>query len=284
MIDKNKLKKIKLIVSDLDGTLLNHQALISDETKKLIFELKERGVQFSFASGRLHSALTHLAEELDIQIPLISLDGSMIKSHPEGEIIYESFVKDKYIKKAIYFADKFLLNLALCHADAIYYTESNSIIPRIMDKFGAKYEEVRSYENCDKETLEIVFASDYNDNLKYVKNKMSFPHSIGLSSSYFKSQNHEGIYYLELRRQGSSKGMGLIKLLKYLKIKPQESAIIGDWYNDVSLFETESVKIALANSVSEIKRMADLVMQKSNDQDGVAEFLELVLKAKKDKY
>ena len=284
MIDKNKLKNIRLIVSDLDGTLLNNQALIGGESKKLIHELIKHEVQFSFASGRLHSALIHFAEELDLKIPLISLDGCMIKSHPEGKIIFESFVKEKYIKKAIYLADKFLLNIALCHADAIYYTENNSIIPRIMDKFGAKYEEVDSYKNYSKETLEVVFASDYKDNLKYVKDKMNFPHSLGLSASYFKSQSHEGIYNLELRRQGSSKGKGLQKLINYLKVVPEESAVIGDWYNDVSLFETKAIKIALSNSVAEIKRMADLVMQRSNDQDGVAEFLELVLKAKKDKY
>lgn len=284
MIDKNRLKKIKLIVSDLDGTLLNHSAVIGDETKKLIRELQQRGVQFSFASGRLHSALINFAEELDIKIPLISLDGCMIKNHPEGKIIFESFVKEKYINKALGLADKFLLNIALCHADAIYYTDNNSIIPRIMDKFGAKYEEVPSYDKFTKETLEVVFASDYKDNLKHVKDKMSFPHSLGLSVSYFKSQSHEGIYYLELRRQGASKGKALQKLLRNLKIKPEESAVIGDWYNDVSLFETESVKIGLANSIPEINKLADLVTQRTNDQDGVAEFLELVLKAKKDKY
>ncbi len=284
MIDKNKLKKIKLVVSDLDGTLLNHSGFISDETKKIIKELEQRGVQFSFASGRLHSALINYAEELDIRIPLISLDGCMIKNYPEGKIIFESFVKEKYIKKALYFADKFLLNIALCHADAIYYTDNNSIIPRIMDKFGAKYEEVHSYDELTKETLEVVIASDYKDNLKHVKDKMSFPHTLGLNSSYFKSQSHEGIYYLELRRQGASKGKALQKLLKYLKIKPEESAVIGDWYNDVSLFETDSVKVALANSIPEICKLADLVTQRTNDQEGVYEFLELLLKAKRDKY
>jgi len=53
-----------------------------------------------------------------------------------------------------------------------------------------------------------------------------------------------------------------------------------DWYNDRELFEESGVKVAVANAVPEIKRMASIVTERNNDQDGVAEFLEMVLKAK----
>ncbi len=281
MIDKNRLKKIKIIVSDLDGSLLNNEGKLGPETKRVINELRILGVQFSLASGRLHSALIHLAEELDLQIPLISLDGSMIKSNPGGEIIFESFVKQKYVVKALDFADRFLLNVALCHADAIYYTENNSVIPRIMDKLGARYEEVPSYNNYLKETLEVVIASDYKENLRYVKDKLSFPHTFGLGLNFYKSQHHKGIYYLELRTQGASKGKSFLKLLTNLRIKPEESVVIGDWYNDISLFETSAFKVAPDNSIPELKNKADFVTQKNNDEEGIVEFLELVLKAKR---
>jgi len=281
MIDKNKLKKIKIIISDLDGSLLNSEGELGSETKRIIKELKALGVQFSFASGRLHSALTHLAEELDLKIPLISLDGSIIKSHPDGDIIFESFVKQKYVIRALDFADRFLLNAALCHAEAIYFTENNSVIPRVMDKLGAKYEEVPSYDNYLKETLEVVIASDYKENLKYVKDKLSFPHSFGLGLNFYKSQHHKGIYYLELRTQGASKGKSMLKLLANLGIKPEDAVVIGDWYNDISLFETPAFKVALDNSIQELKNKANFVTQKNNDEEGIVEFLELVLKAKK---
>ncbi len=281
MIEKERLKKLKIIVSDLDGTLLDNKALIGTETKKIIKQLKDLGVYFSFATGRLHSALTGFAEELDIRLPIISLDGCLIKSYPEGKILFESFVKEKYVKKALAYADKFLLNVALCHADAIYYTEINSVIPQIMDKFGARYEEVPSYDNYRAQTLEVVFASDYKDNIKYVRDRLGFPYSFGLNVSYFRSQSHKGIYYLEIRKKGSNKGKSLLKLLKHLRIKPEESAIIGDWYNDLSLFQTPALKITLANAVPELKKISDIVAKRSNDEEGAAEFLEMVLKAKK---
>ncbi len=280
MFDKKRLKKIKLIVADLDGTLLTNESSISGNTKRIIFELKKNGVLFSFASGRLYSALMPFVEELQIKVPVISLDGSLIKDCRDGEILFESYVPAKYVKKALSYADKFLLSIALCHADAIYYTESNSIIPKLMEKFGAKYEEVSDYDNLLDKTLEISIASDFKDNIKYVRDRLNFPYSFGLNTSYFRSHTHQGIYYLEVRRKGTNKGKALKILLRKLGIKQSETAVIGDWHNDISLFLPKVLKVTLSNSVPELKRMADIELPKDNNQDGSAEFLEMVLKAK----
>lgn len=283
MIDKTRLRNLKIIIPDLDGSLLTNDSLIGEKTKRLIKELQSMGVLFSFASGRLHSALTNYAEELKIKVPLISLDGSLIKSYPDGDIVFESFVPERYVQKALCYADKFLLNVALCHADAVYYTEDNSVIPLVMDKFGAKFEEISSYKNLCGKTLEVAFAGDFKNNIKYVKKKMSFPHTFGLNAAYIKSMKNHGIYYLELRRKGTNKGKALLRLLKYLKIKPIEAAVIGDWYNDISFFQTSAIKVAVENAVPELKRMADFITKGDNDHEGVVEFLELVIRAKKTK-
>jgi Cof subfamily protein (haloacid dehalogenase superfamily) len=274
------LEKLKIVVSDLDGTLLSDTGTVTERTIELIRELKKHGVHFTFATGRLHSAIINIAEELGVDAPLISLDGSLIKNHPDGHVLYEFFVREKHVKKAVKYAEQFTLNVALCHADAIYYTEGNSIVPQLMDKFGAKYELVDSYEEYYNKTLEVVFAADNKNSMKYVWERMSFPYSFGLNSSYFKSHRHDNIYYVEIRRKNISKGLGMLRLLKYLKIKPEEAAVIGDWYNDISLFKTKAYKVALSNAVPEIKRMANLITDKSNNDGGVSEFLEKLLKSK----
>jgi len=66
-----------------------------------------------------------------------------------------------------------------------------------------------------------------------------------------------------------------------MKIKINETAVLGDWYNDRELFETKAIKIAVANAVPEIKRMADYITRRTNNEGGVAEFLEMVLIARK---
>jgi Cof subfamily protein (haloacid dehalogenase superfamily) len=280
MFNRERLRRIKIIAADLDGTLLTNYAEISDKTKYLIKELKKKDVLFTFASGRLHCALTSYAEELGLNIPLISLDGSIIKNHQDGNVLYESFVPARYVRKALIYSEQFLLNIALCHADSIYYTERNAIIPQMMEKFGARYEEVPKYNGLVNNTLEITIASDYKDNIKYVRDRMHFPHTFGLNISYFKSHSHNGIYYLEIRKKSTNKGKALKILLRNLGIRQSETAVIGDWYNDISLFLPGVLKVTLNNSLPELKRMADVEISKNNDDDGAAEFLEMVLKAK----
>ena len=283
MFDLEKLKEIELVVFDVDGTLVNDDGEIGDKTRQLILSLKKSGVLFSFASGRLHSALLPLAEDLKIYSPLISLDGSAIKSVSGKYFVYRSFLKQSQVKKAIEYSEKYLLNIALCHTEAIYFTEQNSVIPKLMDKFGAVYEEVNSYDDLTTKTLEIVFAGDNRRAVEFVRDKLSFPLTFGTSVSFFRSQTHEGIYYLEVRRSGSSKGKAMQRLLKYLKIKESRTAVLGDWYNDLSLFKTKGLKIAVSNAIPELKKDADYVLTKSNNEEGVVEFLEALLKAKSPK-
>ena len=75
MDNLNNFKDLKVIVFDLDGTLLTDDGIIGEETGILIKSLRNYDVKFSFASGRLHSNLTEYARQLGINTPLISLDG-----------------------------------------------------------------------------------------------------------------------------------------------------------------------------------------------------------------
>lgn len=277
----NRLKKLRLVVFDLDGTLLGEDGTIGKETIKLVSELKKTGVNFSIASGRLHSALLDFAGQLNIDIPLISLDGSYIRGINDSESIFETFVKEDYARRAVEYADKFLINLALCGADAIYFDERTPGVPQILDKYGARYQEVKSlYDYCGQ-TLEVVFAGDNRNSMNFVYNRLKFPHAFGLNTSIYKSQSKAGLYYLEVRKKGSTKGKGLLRLLKYLKVKARNSAVVGDWYNDISLFNTGAIGVAVANAIPELQRKADIITERTNSEDGVAEFLEMVLKAKK---
>jgi len=281
MIDKKILKKLKLIVFDLDGTLLDEYDTIGKETVGLIQELKELGVRFSLASGRLLSAITYHAETLGLTTPIISLDGALIRSYPEKNIIHESYIKEKYVNKVLDLADKYLLNVALCHGKAIYYTEDNSVIPKLIEKYGAKFQQVDLYEKYAKKTLEIIITGDHKKSVQEVIKKTEFPYSFGLTNSFYKSHHHDSVYYLEIRNRGNSKGEGLKLLSKHLKVKIKETAVLGDWYNDKSLFETNALKIAVANAVQEIKDLSDYVLEKTNNEDATAEFLQMVLEAKK---
>jgi len=280
MNNTEDLKKLKFIVFDLDGTLLNYHNEVGEESIKLVDKLENLGMRFTFATGRLYSAVFEHARTMNIRTPLITLDGSYIKNQKTDEIFFESFVPEKYTRKALKLADEYLVQVALCHADAILITEYNTLIPQLLNKFGARYKEVRSYKENIENTLEIVLTSDYKESIKKIEKAMSFPSCFGLRKNFYKTKESGKNYFLEIRKKGASKGTGLKRLKKYLGVSTSETAAIGDWYNDRELFEESGVRVAVANAVPEIKRMADIVTERNNDQDGVAEFLEMVLKAK----
>ena len=275
------LSKIKLIVSDIDGTLLKEDGTLGSKTKNLLAELMDSGVKFSLATGRLHSAVRGLASELKLNGAVISLDGSVIKDYSTDKIIFESFIKPSRVKKAIAEAGKHLVNIALCHSDAIYFTENNSFIPEILSKYGAKYQEVESYDNYINNVLEIIFVSDMQESITKIRDQFIFPRTIGCNISYYRSSSKQNMYFLEVRKGGSSKGKAVKRILKHYKMKWANIAVIGDWYNDVSMFETYALKVAVANAVPEIISKANLLTIGTNEEEGICEFFEMVLKSKR---
>ena len=281
MKTKDRLKNIKLLVTDIDGTLVNDNGELNPESKRLINELMQENVIVCLASGRLHSAITEIAKELSLNGFIISLDGAVIKDYKNDKVIYESYLKPRHVKKAISIAEDLLINIVLCHASSIFYTESNSLIPSLLSKYGASYSQVDSYSNYIKGTLEIVCSSDMKNSIKQMEERFNFPYSIGCSTSYFRSKKNENIFYLEIRKSGSSKGKALERLLKYLSLNPEETAVIGDWYNDITMFHPKTFKVAVANAIPELLNIADMITKRTNNDYGIAEFFEMVLKSKR---
>ena len=120
---KNRFKKVKLIVSDIDGTLVNSENEISELTVQLVKKLKEKNILFSFASQRVHSSIVPLADELDIRIPFISLNGSLIQNSKGDTILNKSVIDRKHVEKAIKLAGNNYIKIAFCYNDKIIYTQ-----------------------------------------------------------------------------------------------------------------------------------------------------------------
>ena len=280
-MNEESLKNIKHIFTDIDGTLLNDNGELGLETKKRLMELMKQNVVVSLVTGRVHSAVNELAKELSINGYIISLDGALIRDNIDEKILHKSNLRTHHVRKAIRLAEENLVNIVLCHDSVIYYTEYNSLIPSLLSKYGASYDLVDSYNNYIQGTMEIVCSSDIKDSIKMMEEKFNFPYSLGCNTSYFRSKKNENIFYLEIRKIGCSKGKAVNRVLRHTSVKARQTAVIGDWYNDISMFQTKAVKVAVANAIPELLRLADIVTTKSNKEDGIAEFFEMVLKSKR---
>ncbi len=258
--------------------MTNNNNELGGETIELVRKLKEKGILFTFATQRIHSSVVDFAKELNIDIPIISVNGALIKDLKEN-VISTSTIKPKYVKKAIHYAEKYFVRIALCYGDEIVYTESNSVIRDFMYRLGTDYSLVDSYYDYLDNVLEIIMLGNEKQTIKFIQKKMNYPLKIFHTAKYFRSSSKHGVYHLEVRKSGTSKKTGMQKLTRHLGFRKKQVAALGDWFNDRDLFEYGGYNVALQNAVAELKLKADYVTERTNEEDGVAEFLKLVYDA-----
>jgi 5-amino-6-(5-phospho-D-ribitylamino)uracil phosphatase len=274
---RRRFEKVKLIVSDIDGTLINNEGVIGEDTIKIIQKIVNKGIKFTLASQRVHSSVVPIAQTLNIDTPLITLNGSYIADLKNGNI-NKSVINRKKVERALQLADKYFCKIALCYNDMIVYTDENSVLKDFMGRIGTNYELVTSYDNYLDSVIEIIIMGNDKGVIKKIQSKMNFPFKLHCRAKYYRSQSHSKVYNLEIRRSKISKKTGLETVAKSLGIKRNEVAVFGDWYNDRELFDFGGINIALQNAVAELKAKADYITEYSNEDEGLAKFLCLIYK------
>jgi Cof subfamily protein (haloacid dehalogenase superfamily) len=277
---KYKLKDVKLVVSDIDGTLVTSDFRVSENLPVLISKLRDKGVFFSIASQRVHSSICSLAEKLKILIPVISLNGSLIQDVSGSIILSKSILNPNIVDKAINLAEKNFVKISHSYNEKIIYTEDNSIFRDFFPIPDAEYLCIKNYDDYKDGILRIYLAGNEKNNILKIKKQIKPFYNFSLKVDYFRSQSQRHLYKLEIHPAGITKRKALGILAKHMKLKKNEIAVIGDWYNDVELFEFGAVNVTLKNGIMDLKRKADYVSPYTNDEGGVEDFLNILLNSK----
>ena len=276
---RNRLKDITLIVSDVDGTLTNDQNKIGETTKEYVTKLKDHDVTLTFATQKIHSSVTNLAKELNISVPFITANGRLI-SDVNNKPILESYINPKYVIKAIKLTKQYNIKIALCTNHEIIFTEKNASLTKLPHRIGTDFKLVEKYDDYMHSIVEIIIVGYDRRIIKHINKKIRFPFGIFVNSNYFKLSSSSGMYNLDIRKSGIDKRTSLIALTKHLKVKKKQVAVIGDWYNDMDLFNFGGLNIALKNAVPRLRYLADYVIPKTNNEDGVGDFLKFLYEIK----
>lgn len=272
----HRLNDIKLIVIDIDGTLVDSQGMVGEKTLKLSAELKKHNICCTLSSARSYHFSKHIAEDLEIEIPFVTLDGSLIKDK-KGNAVYKAVIKDKLVKKAIKLSEENYGKITMCDEDNLFVTPRNSVVKEYT-KLSAPVMEVSDFSDV-KEILEILIFCEDKASLRNIKNGFGFLDKMNISLSVTKSPRND-YYLLTIKKKGSDKLESVKRLVKHLSLSRKNIAVIGDWHNDMPLFEYGAYNIAVQNAIPELKRKADYVTNSTNNEDAVGEVLELVHKFK----
>ncbi|OUM57326.1 hypothetical protein PIROE2DRAFT_21514 [Piromyces sp. E2] len=272
--------KIKLIVTDLDGTLLNNGGKVSERTKEVIKKILKKypDLHFVIATGRTRQATTYVREVLDInnrpKTEYLYSNGCVVFDS-NNNIIYENTLPLDYVLKFHELMQK--------DPKSLYcYTYGDDIIA--FDEMFAK-----EVYRLLKENVTLMTVEDHINKVKSGEmtniNKVSYvgffasPETLAQLEELRKEYNLEKAQYdsyiVEYMPHGTNKGTGLAQLIKNLNISKEEVVAFGDGGNDIELFQNVGWPIAVENANEILKPYAKYIT-KSNEEDGVADVLEKI--------
>lgn len=278
---------IKLIVSDMDGTLFNSNQEISPFNLAAIKQANKNGVRFMIATGRSMQTIEPTLKKYDLECGLILMNGAEIRDENHNIISTLNVDNDvipklaKRLDKMGYIPEYMAEKCAyLCGTEEMMETNMGWRIMCLDRTHTMTFEQAKeagrtsvfqknlkrfdSLQDMLKQNIEvrkvIVFNPDTEMNKK---NRLilqeEFP-ELSVLSSYPEN--------IEINHALAQKGSGLIQAIDKMGIKPDEVAVFGDGYNDISLFESFSHSYAPDNAEPAIKAMASEVIP-SNNEDGV---------------
>jgi Cof subfamily protein (haloacid dehalogenase superfamily) len=267
----HQLNDIKLIVIDIDGTLVDTMGRVGEKTITLSKELKKFGIYCTLSSARSFHYSSHIAEELKVDIPFVTLDGALIIDRNRN-IVYKGVLKDSVVQKCVYLAEHNYGKITMCDHERQFVTKKNSVIKEYT-RLSAPINEVNDYGGV-KNILEILIYCEDKASLRHIRGRLKFPKSFGISLNVMKSPTNE-YFLLTVKKKGSDKLTSVKRLVQHLGLKRNNVAVIGDWHNDMPLFDYGAYNIAVQNAIPELKRKADYITNSTNNEDAVGEVLEL---------
>lgn len=267
---KEKAKHIQLAVFDLDGTLLNPQGEITEETLSAIKMLKRKGIRIGIASGRIYSMTTMYHHILDDHDFVLTSNGATIHKAQEDQPIQKLTLDAMEAKQVIDFCVKEHIECNIFKNEACYFQSFSSRLKRFdaynieAKQLGVKEattlfytDQIPSYEDIEKLLVIETDSAKSEKVIRFIENHTHLAHT------------QSGPGYIDVSNPDVSKGNAVKKLAEYLKIPLSSVCAFGDYDNDISMLEIAGLSIVPANAQPSVFPYADYVTL-SHEYDGVA--------------
>lgn len=257
---------IKMIATDIDGTILKWGLDFTPNLKRCVKELNRRGVKVVLVTGRMHCATTPVARELGLETPIISYQGGLIKDF-DGKTLYQKNLDTNYAKEIIQWARQNRIHINLYLDDKLYVEQDNEIVKSYTDGKFIDYT-VCSFDDLKIENVNKILAIDLSDADKVTgwvdELKAKYPELYIVKSTP---------YFCEIGSADAKKSLGVQYLCSMWGIMPDEVLTIGDQNNDIDLVQCGGIGVAMGNGTPELKECADFITD-TVDNDGFVKAVE----------
>lgn len=257
---------IKMVATDIDGTIVKWGCDYSDGVKSCVKKLCDNGVKVVLVTGRMHCATTHVAEALGLKTPIVSYQGGLIKNN-KGETLYQQNLDSDTAKKIIKWARKNDVHINLYLDDKLYVEKDNEFVRKYTDGKFISYE-VCNFDDLNIENVNKILAIDFNDAERVTgwvcELQQKFPELYIVKSTP---------YFCEIGSPKATKSAGVEFLANKWGIKRDEILTIGDQDNDIELLKAGGVPVAMGNASDELKKYACYITD-TVENDGFAKAVE----------
>jgi Cof subfamily protein (haloacid dehalogenase superfamily) len=275
MVQEEDLQKagqhIRLIVCDLDGTLLNSRKLISSENLAAINEARVKGIFVTICSGRVPAMLEAYSQGMDIRGPLIAANGGIVVDTRTGDLVWKKLTDPEGALALLQFCRLKGLDHILVSSEGCWYGKDSKRILRF-----EHYNRIAQADALTPIPL-LPLGTDYRSALGGEIYKLLVAglgeEEMRMTEEYIRSigtlactSSEPGL--LDVAAPGVDKGEGVRNLARLMGLEKQQICVFGDFLNDIPMFEQAGMPIAMANGDEKTKARA-LTVTASNDEDGV---------------
>lgn len=264
---------MKILFTDLDGTLLNDDKTISEENLAAIRRASQKGHLVVVNTGRSLSSAEPFLRTLAPVLTdcyVITYNGGMIYDYTRQKIIYKKTLPLPYVRYIFQQAEKFNIH---CQT----YEKNYVVAPRDCPELR-QYQEHTSLdvhvdpnlpEHLYEEPMKVLTSCLDNHKLHDAYRSSMESWAKGKISLFYSSE-----YYLEHVPEGVSKGSAIHALCDYLQVPVSDTFAAGDAENDISMLEEAGVGICMANGSVQTKNCAGYITHHDNNHGGIAEIIE----------
>lgn len=276
----------RLFVSDLDGTLLNSKAEISDTTARIINQGIASGMDFTISTARTPTTALKIVEKLNIKLPVMLMNGVLIYDMASGRYLQKAVLDETVVMVLLGLIKLKGLSCFLyaledgqfrAYYDSVESTSLNYFRNERIMKYNKKFTEVEDLSLIAGNDIIYCVLREQKERLEGLYRELSVVK--GVKAEFYPDVYSDTYYMLEIYSEQASKK----EALSYLRTTRHYDSVIcfSDNLNDKALLEASDYFYAVSNAHPETQNMADSVIP-SNDEDGVARFIEQMIKQEKE--